>query len=149
VATASEEREELNDPVAEAAPAELAGDVVDSPPVQLAADSEPDLDDRGGGSGGGGRGRRTGGGDSSDDAADDSEEHGERHAPLPAVRESLPSRMVNFVQGSWRELQRVQWPDRRQVMQATGVVLGFVIIAGAYLGLADGLAGKIVNFILK
>ena len=34
----------------------------------------------------------------------------------------------------WAELQRVQWPDRRQVGQATAVVLGFVVIAGIYLG---------------
>jgi preprotein translocase subunit SecE len=58
-------------------------------------------------------------------------------------------RLIGFIQGSWRELQRVQWPDRRQVMQATGVVIGFVIVAGAYLGVADFLAGKLVNFILK
>jgi preprotein translocase SecE subunit len=57
--------------------------------------------------------------------------------------------MVNFLKGSWRELQRVQWPDRRQVMQATGVVIGFVIVAGVYLGVADFLAGKLVNYILK
>ncbi len=55
------------------------------------------------------------------------------------------SRLVNFLQGSWRELQRVQWPDRRQVMQATGVVIGFVIVAGVFLGVADFLAGKIVE----
>ncbi|MGO9754841.1 MAG: preprotein translocase subunit SecE [Solirubrobacteraceae bacterium] len=58
------------------------------------------------------------------------------------------TRLVTFLQGSWRELQRVQWPDRRQVMQATGVVLGFVIVAGVYLGVADYLAQKIVHFIL-
>jgi preprotein translocase subunit SecE len=58
-------------------------------------------------------------------------------------------RLINFLQGSWRELQRVQWPDRRQVIQATGVVLGFVVVAGVYLGLADELSAKIVNFILK
>jgi preprotein translocase subunit SecE len=58
-------------------------------------------------------------------------------------------RVIHFVQGSWRELQRVQWPDRRQVMQATGVVIGFVIIAGLYLGLADLVASKLMNFILK
>ncbi len=58
------------------------------------------------------------------------------------------ARLVTFLQGSWRELQRVQWPDRRQVMQATGVVLGFVIVAGVYLGVADYLAQKIVHFIL-
>jgi preprotein translocase subunit SecE len=59
------------------------------------------------------------------------------------------NRLVNFVQGSWRELQRVQWPDRRQVMQATGVVIGFVIVAGLFLGVADLVAAKLMNFILK
>jgi preprotein translocase SecE subunit len=34
-------------------------------------------------------------------------------------------------------------------MQATGVVIGFVIIAGLYLGLADTVASKLMNFILK
>ncbi len=67
----------------------------------------------------------------------------------PAHRRRPGSRLINFLQGSWRELQRVQWPDRRQVMQATGVVIGFVIVAGVYLGVADALAGKVVNFILK
>jgi preprotein translocase SecE subunit len=58
------------------------------------------------------------------------------------------ARLLNFAQGSWRELQRVQWPDRRQVMQATGVVIGFVVVAGVFLGVADYLAGKLINFIL-
>jgi preprotein translocase SecE subunit len=67
----------------------------------------------------------------------------------PARRAPLGSRLVNFIRGSWAELQRVQWPDRRQVMQATGVVVGFVIVAGIYLGVADWAAGKIMDFILK
>ncbi len=62
--------------------------------------------------------------------------------------ESYPRRLVGFIQGSWRELQRVQWPDRPQVFQATGVVLGFVIVAGAFLGGASWAAEKIVNLIL-
>jgi preprotein translocase SecE subunit len=57
--------------------------------------------------------------------------------------------MVGFLRGSWRELQRVQWPDRQQVFQATGVVLGFVIVAGAFLGVADLVAGKVVHLIIK
>jgi len=64
------------------------------------------------------------------------------------ARELPGTRVVHFLQGSWRELQRVQWPDRRQVMQATGVVIGFVIVAGAFLGVADFLATKIVKLIL-
>ena len=63
-------------------------------------------------------------------------------------RESALTRLSGFIRGSWRELQRVQWPDRRQVMQATGVVLGFVIVAGAFLGLADLVASKIVKLII-
>ena len=58
------------------------------------------------------------------------------------------NRAIGFLRASWAELQRVQWPDRRQVFQATAVVLGFVAIAGAYLGLADYVAKEIVEFIL-
>jgi len=64
-------------------------------------------------------------------------------------RPSLRHRIVNFLQGSWRELQRVQWPDRSQVIQATSVVIGFVIVAGVFLGVADFLSGKLINYILK
>ena len=70
-------------------------------------------------------------------------------ASAPAPRGGTVHRLITFLQGSWRELQRVQWPDRRQVMQATGVVIGFVIVAGLYLGLADTVASKLVNLILK
>ncbi len=58
------------------------------------------------------------------------------------------NRVVGFLGASWAELQRVQWPDRRQVTQATAVVIGFVAIAGAYLGLADYVAKEVVEFIL-
>ncbi|MBC7551240.1 MAG: preprotein translocase subunit SecE [Cellulomonas sp.] len=59
-----------------------------------------------------------------------------------------PGAFPGFLRASWAELQRVQWPDRRQVGQATGVVLGFVVVAGAYLGLADAVAQRIVDAIL-
>jgi preprotein translocase subunit SecE len=74
--------------------------------------------------------------------------HGDGAAAAPPARRASGSRLVNFVRASWAELQRVQWPDRRQVGQATAVVLGFVVIAGAFLGLADYLAQKLVDFIL-
>ena len=57
-------------------------------------------------------------------------------------------RFVNFLRACWAELQRVQWPDRRQVGQATMVVLGFLVIAGAFLGLADFVAENIVDLII-
>ena len=97
---------------------------------------------------GGGRGGRRGGGDSSVEIA-----FGEDAAPdgaLPARQADRPvhSRALAFLRASWAELHRVQWPDRRQVTQATTVVLGFVAVAGIYLGVADWAAQKIVSFIL-
>ena len=69
-------------------------------------------------------------------------------ADHPERRKSIFGRFFDFLRASWSELQRVQWPDRRQVGQATAVVLGFVVIAGAYLGLADAAAQKIVDLII-
>jgi preprotein translocase subunit SecE len=96
-----------------------------------------------------------GGGDYDEDDDDfgpeDSGSGGRRRGTSTAVsapRERAGSRLVHFLVGSWRELQRVQWPDRRQVMQATGVVIGFVIVAGAFLGVADLVATKVVKLIL-
>jgi preprotein translocase subunit SecE len=64
----------------------------------------------------------------------------------PEPREGF--RLLNFLRACWAELQRVQWPDRRAVTQATGVVIGFVIIAGVFLGLADALWSRVVDAIL-
>lgn len=65
-----------------------------------------------------------------------------------AVERQSGNRVAAFLRASWAELQRVQWPDRRQVAQATAVVLGFVVIAGAFLGFADFVSQKIVDAIL-
>lgn len=75
----------------------------------------------------------------------------EEYRDSPKLVEHRPSaaaRLVGFLLGCWKELQRVQWPDRRQVMQATGVVIGFVIVAGIFLGVADLVASKLINLIL-
>ncbi len=106
-------------------------------PVDAAVDAEEDpslaATSGGGGGDGAGAGGRGGGG-------------GSEPAPGQPLRGG--NRVLAFFRASWAELQRVQWPDRRQVTQATAVVLGFVAIAGAYLGLADYVAKEIVEFIL-
>ena len=74
----------------------------------------------------------------------------ERRAPTRAGAE-LPregNRFANFLRACVAELRRVQWPDRRHVGQATGVVLGFVVIAGGYLGLLDAVFSRVVEAIL-
>lgn len=57
-------------------------------------------------------------------------------------------RVVQFLVAVWAELQRVQWPDRQALTTLTGVVLGFVLIAGGYLGLLDAIVSRIVNALL-
>jgi len=69
-------------------------------------------------------------------------------AATPDAHKPAGSRVANFIRACWAELQRVDWPDRRQTGQATAVVLGFVVVAGAFLGAADVVAQRIVDFIL-
>jgi preprotein translocase subunit SecE len=73
-------------------------------------------------------------------------EEAEEHAH-PERRRGRP-RVIVFLGHVWDELQRVQWPDRRQVGQATAVVLGFIVVAGSYLGLLDALWKPLVDAIL-
>ncbi len=69
-------------------------------------------------------------------------------AVTPSAHKPSGLRVFNFFRACWAELQRVDWPDRRQVGQATAVVLGFVVVAGAFLGLADVVAQRLVDLIL-
>lgn len=121
----------------EAAPAAAEANGADSEELELSA--------AGGGSRGGSGNGITLDGSSDAEAALPSDRPQE--APRER-RQSLPRRAISFLRASWAELQRVQWPNRTQVTQATAVVLGFVAVAGAYLGAADWLAQKIVNLIL-
>jgi preprotein translocase SecE subunit len=57
-------------------------------------------------------------------------------------------RFVQFLVASWAELQRVQWPDRQALTTLTGVVLGFVLVAGGYLGLLDAVASRVIQAII-
>jgi preprotein translocase SecE subunit len=131
--TATPEAESATTPEAEttAPETEVPGESTDGSEDALQAPGGP----------GGGSGDRGGDGAGGDGSGGDHERPS--GAPLRGGNRALA-----FVRASWAELQRVQWPDRRQVTQATAVVIGFVAIAGAYLGLADFVAKEIVEFVL-
>ena len=57
-------------------------------------------------------------------------------------------RVIQFLIAVWAELQRVQWPNRQAMITLTGVVLGFVLIAGGYLGLLDAVFSELIKAIL-
>lgn len=53
-----------------------------------------------------------------------------------------------FCVSCWSELKRVQWPNRAQLVSLTGVVLGFCVIAGGYLGVLDFVFSRLIRAIL-
>jgi preprotein translocase SecE subunit len=114
-------------------------DVQDGLPAAAADELQAQEALAGPGTGGGGAGSGAGG----DGGAGDGDQERPSGAPLRGGNRALA-----FLRASWAELQRVQWPDRRQVTQATAVVLGFVAIAGVYLGVADYVAKEIVELVL-
>ena len=69
----------------------------------------------------------------------------ERAAAAPSRKRG---RALTFLGHSVDELRRVQWPDRRQVGQGTAVTLGFVVLAGSYLGLLDAIWEPLIEAIL-
>jgi preprotein translocase SecE subunit len=66
----------------------------------------------------------------------------------PAAAHKDRPRVVQFLIAVWAELQRVQWPNRQALVTLTGVVLGFVLIAGGYLGLLDAIFSELIQAIL-
>jgi preprotein translocase SecE subunit len=120
--------------------------------IVAGADGEPEDDPNAAARAALGEGGDDDGGDDLPPTDDDTPEPA--GVPAPRHSEHAPAsgrgggRFLNFLRASWAELQRVQWPDRRQVGQATAVVLGFVIVAGAFLGFADFVANEIVDLIL-
>jgi preprotein translocase SecE subunit len=80
--------------------------------------------------------------------AREGEPHPEREHHARTPRKGLFGRASDFLRASYLELRRVQWPDRRQVGQGTAVTMGFVIVAGAYLGLLDAIWNPVIQWIL-
>jgi preprotein translocase SecE subunit len=74
------------------------------------------------------------------------EVRGRRGVEAEAHRER--PRVIQFLIAVWAELQRVQWPNRQALVTLTGVVLGFVLIAGGYLGLLDAIFSELIQAIL-
>ena len=44
---------------------------------------------------------------------------------------------IRFLQESWAELNKVEWPNQQQLVSGTAVVLIACLIIGAYLYLND------------
>jgi preprotein translocase subunit SecE len=67
-------------------------------------------------------------------------------AKLPPVAKWWET-TVNFVAESWQELKKTTWPNRRETIGTTVVVIILVFFISAYLGLVDlGLSALLKKF---
>jgi preprotein translocase SecE subunit len=71
-----------------------------------------------------------------------------RRETRTAERHGLPG--VQFVRESWGELKKVEWPNQRQVITGTTVVLIACIVVGTFLYANDLVWKHVVhNFLIK
>jgi len=66
-------------------------------------------------------------------------------APRGAVSTKPHGRLRTFFREVRIEMSKVTWPPRKELLQATGVVIIAVIIAGAYIGVFDFIWNVIVR----
>ncbi len=62
--------------------------------------------------------------------------------------DEVAARRSNFIQESWAELKKVEWPGQNQVIQGTVVVLVACAIVGVYLWLNDQVWKEFVQKVL-
>jgi preprotein translocase subunit SecE len=55
----------------------------------------------------------------------------------------------NFLAEAVQELKKVTWPNRKETLGTTGVVLVLVFFIGAYLGLVDFLLSHLVRYFVR
>ncbi len=48
-----------------------------------------------------------------------------------------------------QELNKVTWPERKETMASTGVILILVLVTAAYLGLLDMGVSRLVRLLLR
>lgn len=66
---------------------------------------------------------------------------------LPPVKVYY-NRTVQFLGEVVRELKQTTWPNRKETLATTGVVLVLVFILGVYLGLVDYALSHIVRLLI-
>lgn len=69
----------------------------------------------------------------------------ERRAAKAPVATKERGPVMSFFSSVIKELQKVQWPDRDTLIQASAVTLLFVAVAAAYLGALDAVFSKLVD----
>jgi preprotein translocase subunit SecE len=57
-------------------------------------------------------------------------------------------RFFDFLKDARRELTRVTWPNRKETVKSTGVLLVLVAISALYLALVDGILTRLLRLVV-
>lgn len=60
---------------------------------------------------------------------------------------TLPARIVRPFKNMWRELKKVTWPNRKDLLNYTLIVLAFMVFMGVVIGLLDLGSGRLISLI--
>lgn len=60
---------------------------------------------------------------------------------------TLPARIARPFKNMWRELKKVTWPNRKDLLNYTLIVLAFMVFMGVVIGLLDLGSGRLISLI--
>lgn len=66
----------------------------------------------------------------------------------PVVKKQTAANLKKFLKGAWSELKKVHWPNRRELVTFTSVVLTAVLIVAVLLFVIDAGLSRLLGFIL-
>lgn len=72
--------------------------------------------------------------------------HGTK-SPAAPKGETL-TKLKRFLKGAWSELKKVHWPNRREIITFTIVVLSAVLIVAVMIFVVDSILSKVLEFII-
>jgi preprotein translocase subunit SecE len=56
--------------------------------------------------------------------------------------------IVRYFRQTWAELKKVRWPNRREAVNLTVIVLAVTVAMSAFLGIVDRLADLLFSFLI-
>ncbi len=57
--------------------------------------------------------------------------------------------MVSFFKEVYRELKKVEWPTRQELIRLTGIVVLVSVVVGVYIGVIDITLAKLLESIIQ
>ena len=56
--------------------------------------------------------------------------------------------IVRYFRQTWAELRKVRWPNRREALNLTLIVLSTTVVMSAFLGVVDRLSDLLFSFLI-